>query len=105
MGGKLIVSSTTVRNAEGSQHELLNLDGDCQIAFDGAGFIVDTGKESFPCVCVSWYGAQVYCHYRSILDGVESCLDLDRTGVATSRRAATACLRRPSGRERLEEAW
>ena len=35
----------------------------CQISHNGSSFVVDAGKENYPVVYVSWYGAKAYCEY------------------------------------------
>ena len=54
-------------NADGSIGgvEYLNIASyDCQISYNGGSFVVDAGKENYPVIEVSWYGAKAYCeHY------------------------------------------
>ncbi|MCA9457433.1 MAG: formylglycine-generating enzyme family protein [Nitrospira sp.] len=47
--------------------ELLDLNGDCEITFNGTVFGVNPGRESHPVVEVSWYGAACYCDWRSLM--------------------------------------
>ena len=35
----------------------------CQISYNGSSFVVDAGKENYPVIEVSWYGAKAYCEY------------------------------------------
>jgi len=76
--GKLIVSSSSVRNSEGNSQELLDLDdADCRITWNGSRFGMKAAKGSgYPCVEVSWYGAAAYCNYRSEKEGRTACYDL-----------------------------
>jgi len=76
--GKLTVSSSTVRNAQGNQQELLDLDdADCRITWDGSDFGIKSAKGSgYPCVEVSWYGSVAYCNYRSEKEGRMLCYNL-----------------------------
>lgn len=98
--GLVGATTTTVTNSEGDLQELLDLDDpDCQISFSGGTFGVDTGKTNFPCVEVSWCGAQAYCNYRSDMVGRERCVDFS-VGAATSRRTGTGCRRKQNGRRR-----
>ncbi len=70
-------SSTTVTNAEGDSQELLDLDdGPCQISFSGGTFSADPGKEVYPCVEMTWYGAAAYCNYLSAQEGMTPAYDL-----------------------------
>ena len=54
-------------NADGSVGgiEYLDMDDpDIQISHNGSRFVVDAGKENYPVIEVSWYGAKAYCeHY------------------------------------------
>ena len=77
--GKVTATSSTVQNAQGSAQELLDLDAwwsDCQISYSNGTFAVDSGKGSYPCLNVSWYGAVAYCNYRSEKEGLTPCYDL-----------------------------
>ena len=76
--GKLVVSSSSVMNAEGDQQELLDLnDSDCRITWDGSSFGLKPAKGSgYPCLEVTWYGAAAYSNYRSEMEGLEPCYDL-----------------------------
>ena len=38
-------------------------DTDCQISHNGSSFVVDAGKENYPVIEVSWYGAKAYSEY------------------------------------------
>jgi formylglycine-generating enzyme len=47
--------------------KLIDLEADgsyCQISYDGGTFVVDSGKENYPVIEVTWYGADAYAkHY------------------------------------------
>ena len=74
--GKISATASTVRNAEGNQQELLDLDSSyCQISFSSGIFSVDTGKTNFPCIEITWYGSQAYCNYKSDMEGLNRCID------------------------------
>ena len=77
--GKLIVTPTSVRNAEGDERELVDLDEyQCRITWDGSQFGLTALKGAgYPCVDVSWYGAVAYCNYRSELEGRTPCYNLN----------------------------
>jgi formylglycine-generating enzyme required for sulfatase activity len=47
-----------------------------EILFDDGVFSILPGRESFPCLYMSWYGAVAYCNYRSLMEGKEVCYDL-----------------------------
>ena len=52
-------------NDDGEGHSLLDLDdADCQIYESGGTYYVESGKDSFPVIEVSWYGAKTYCEWR-----------------------------------------
>ena len=76
--GKLVVSSSSVKNAQGNQQELLDLDdADCRITWDGSAFGIKSAKGSgYPCVEVSWYGSAAYCNYRSEKEARMPCYNL-----------------------------
>jgi formylglycine-generating enzyme required for sulfatase activity len=79
--GKIFADSTTVKNTEGDQHELLDLDEpDCQISFSSGSFNVNDWKTNYPCVEVSWYGACAYCNYRSEREGKKPCYNFSDWG-------------------------
>ena len=69
-------TASTVTNREGAAQELLDLDeSTCQMSFSGGTFVVDAGQANFPCVEVSWYGAQAYGNYKSDMAGLTRCID------------------------------
>ena len=73
--GKLSITSALVRNTEGDHQTLLNL-GASQLSFTGGVFSVYSGREQYPCVEVSWYGAMAYCAYRNEMESKEQTIDL-----------------------------
>ena len=60
--GEIQIDNTAVFKNE---QKLIDLeDPDCQIAYKGNAFTVDSSLENFPIICVSWYGAAAYAeHY------------------------------------------
>ena len=53
-------------NADGSVGgvEYLSIaSSSCQISYNGGSFVVDAGKENYPVIMVSWYGAKAYSEY------------------------------------------
>jgi formylglycine-generating enzyme required for sulfatase activity len=75
--GKVTAASSTVRNAQGNSQELLNLNSSwCQISWNGSSFVVDTGKEDYPCVEVTWYGSVAFCNYLSEMESWMPCYNL-----------------------------
>ncbi len=53
--GTIIATTTSVQNLAGQ--ELLDLDGECRITYNGSGFEIESGFENHPVVEVTWYGA------------------------------------------------
>ncbi|MCU0785835.1 MAG: formylglycine-generating enzyme family protein [Verrucomicrobia bacterium] len=76
--GKISVTSATVRNLEGNQRELLDLDSsDCRITWNGSQFQMKAAKGAgYPCVTVTWYGAVAFCNYHSQREGRTACYNL-----------------------------
>lgn len=76
-----LAGNETVKNAEGNQQELLNLDADyegkkCEISYTGYGFVVAPGLENRPIVYVTWYGAAFYCNMLSEIQGLTKLYNL-----------------------------
>ena len=72
--GKVIADNTSVKNTDGEQQELLDLDGpESQISFSTGIFSIISGKTNYPCVEVTWYGACAYCNFRSEREGKSLC--------------------------------
>ena len=70
----------TVRNAEGTAHELVDLDATyCQIAYTNGAFAVAAGKTNFPCIAVTWHGALAFCNYLSDRQGLARAVDFEPT--------------------------
>jgi len=75
--GKITATSATVQNDEGDPCELLNLDGsNCQISYANGTFSVDSGKATYPCVEITWFGAIAYCKYKNEMEGKEQTINL-----------------------------
>lgn len=75
--GLIIVSNNVVVGVQATNALLgLNLYGS-EILFSNGVFYCRAGRENYPCVYVSWYGAVAYCNYRGIIDGKEPCYDLE----------------------------
>ena len=82
--GKISATNFSVWNLEGGQQELLDLDygppwePECRIAWINNRFEIKEGKGSgYPCIAVTWYGAAAYCNYRSEMEGLTTCYDLN----------------------------
>ncbi|MFH1279665.1 MAG: SUMF1/EgtB/PvdO family nonheme iron enzyme [Candidatus Eisenbacteria bacterium] len=58
-------------NLDGSTVQLVDLANSyCQVYFSAGSFRVDPGKEDYPLVAVSWYGAAAYCDWVSMEAGL-----------------------------------
>ncbi|PKL44934.1 MAG: hypothetical protein CVV42_19010 [Candidatus Riflebacteria bacterium HGW-Riflebacteria-2] len=76
-----LAGNETVKNVEGNQQELLNLDADyegrkCEISYTGYGFVVGAGLDNRPVVYVTWYGAAFYCNMLSEMQGLTKLYNL-----------------------------
>jgi len=70
------VTTNGVFNARGRKEQLLDLhDWNSEIRFSEGTFTVTEGREAFPCIEVTWYGALAYCNFRSLREGLKSCID------------------------------
>jgi formylglycine-generating enzyme required for sulfatase activity len=55
------IHATTISVTDGQMNELIDLDATgCQISFVSDKFIIESGKENYPVICVTWYGADAY---------------------------------------------
>lgn len=77
---KLIVASNTVKNAHGDQKDVLNLQSHIsRILWNGTLQQFEVKNSSLinhPCIEVSWYGAAVWCNFRSEMEGLDPCYSL-----------------------------
>ena len=73
---KVSANSSTVQNNSGNPQELLDLDGSGQISFSNGTFSVDSSKDDFPCVEITWYGSVAFCNYLSEKEDLTPCYDL-----------------------------
>jgi formylglycine-generating enzyme required for sulfatase activity len=76
--GKVTASVTQVLLAPNNTPELLYFgDGYCSVAFSAGVFRIKDGKTNYPIINVTWYGAAAYCNFRSEMEGLEPCYDLN----------------------------
>jgi formylglycine-generating enzyme required for sulfatase activity len=70
-----------IRNLEGPQHTLMFLSGyeyrSNFIAFANNQFSVLPGWEKYACTAMTWFGAAAYCNYKSDMEGLQRCFDLN----------------------------
>jgi len=97
------LDSTTVKHGA---KELLDLDGvNIKINYSEGSFTVDTGYENHPVICVSWYGAIMFCNWLTEMrDGnttnvVYSGIDTDWAHTETVDNADRTGYRLPSNEE------
>ncbi len=84
--GKITVRTLKVYNNEGNQQELLDMDNDyCQISYANGTFAVDSGKETYPCVEISWYGALAFCKYKNETEGKQQTINLAEWSIDWSK--------------------
>jgi formylglycine-generating enzyme len=74
----ITVNAATVRNAQGTPKDLLDLaDSDTRITWNGSQFVITPLKgTNYPLIEVTWYGAAAYCNFRSMKEGRTPCYDL-----------------------------
>jgi len=73
---QLVVDAEAVRNLGGRARELFDLDDwNKEIVFADGKFSVKPGREEFPCIEVTWYGALAYCNFRSEMERLSPCID------------------------------
>ncbi|MFT5473648.1 MAG: sulfatase modifying factor 1 [Candidatus Promineifilaceae bacterium] len=75
--GHVRVETNGVFNVHGASRELL--DGDdwnAEIHFKDDRFTVLQGRDTFPCIEVTWFGALAYANFRSLREGLAPCIDL-----------------------------
>ena len=74
--GKITASNSTVQNNECNQYELLDLDdSNCQIYYNGGQLKLDTDKNDYSCIEITWYGAFAYCNFLSEKEDLVPCYD------------------------------
>lgn len=75
----VVAASGSVCNLEGDTRLLLDLSSTSgsQISYSAGVFSVDSGKEAYPCVEVTWFGAAAFCNYRSLMEGRTPCYSFE----------------------------
>ena len=75
--GYVITTSSIVEdNMDGSTKTLVDLNpSQCEISFSGGTFTVNPGRENYPMVMVSWWGAAAFCDWISMQEGCARAYD------------------------------
>ena len=74
--GHVTASATELKNKNGDIQSLINMANyACDIKFADGKFYADKGRDGFPCSVATWYGAVAYCNYKSLMEGLQECVD------------------------------
>ena len=75
--GHCMASSSSLNDLlDGAMVQLMDLGNPyCEISFDGGIFSVDAGKEDYPVIYVTWFGAVAYCDWLSLREWLERAYD------------------------------
>ncbi len=73
VNGRVMVSGNSVYQVGGSNKEICNLWNG--LLWNGNRFLVEPGKENYPAVYMTWYGACFYANWRSLADNFNPCYD------------------------------
>jgi formylglycine-generating enzyme required for sulfatase activity len=74
---KILISTNSVINTEGSPQELLVLNKyDAVLSFVNGHFLVQNGRTNNAAIWVTWYGAVAYCNYLSEMENLPVCYNL-----------------------------
>jgi formylglycine-generating enzyme required for sulfatase activity len=78
-GGVIVVANGVVYPAGDTAHPLCDTyptNNYSQVTWDGRAFGIVAGKENYPVMLVSWYGAAAYANWRSQMQGLPPVYDL-----------------------------
>jgi formylglycine-generating enzyme required for sulfatase activity len=76
--GNVPLTPDALVNTEGLPQPLVYLSQDaCGLIWTNGGLSVMQGREAFPAVLVTWYGALAYCNYLGEILSLPPCIDLD----------------------------
>ena len=71
------VTTAGVFNVEGEPRLLLDIhDWNSEIRFADGVFTLYAGRDNFPCIEVTWYGALAFCNFRSLAEDLIPCIDM-----------------------------
>ncbi|MDA1045289.1 MAG: SUMF1/EgtB/PvdO family nonheme iron enzyme, partial [Verrucomicrobia bacterium] len=75
---RIHIATNGVFNTQGAVRELLDSDDwNAEIRFSDGVFSVAAGRENFPCVEVTWFGALAFTNFRSLQEGLDPCIDFN----------------------------
>jgi len=76
--GLATATTASVSNATSSAETFLSfVDTDSQLYFNQGQLSVDTGKENYPVMEVTWYGAMAFCYFLSLREGINPAVDIN----------------------------
>ena len=74
--GLVRLNSNGVLNTAGAPRLLFYIhDWNAEVEFRDGQFIAAAGREAFPCIEVTWYGAMAYCNFRSMREQLPISVD------------------------------
>ena len=82
----LRVATNGFFNTQGLSRELIDSDDwNAELHFKDGVFSVTPGRERFPCIEVTWFGALAFANFRSLKEGFEPCVNFEDWSCNFSR--------------------